>query len=86
MGRKRVIKIPNSFKIHCPNCGKNNQYPFTKESVFKIECKNSKCKQIIETPIMQCCLICAFGKGKVKCYTQSMIEAKQKNLEVKYLC
>ena len=81
MGRKRILRIPNSVKIKCPHCGKNNQIPFSKESVFKMECRNSKCKQQIETPIMHCCLICAYSKKK--CYTQMMLEAKTKNLEVK---
>jgi len=81
-GKKRVARIPNSVKIHCPHCGKNNQIPFSKDSVFKMECKNSKCKQQITTPIMHCCLICAYAKGK-KCYTQLMLDVKRKGLEVK---
>ena len=82
MGKKRVVKIPNSVKIHCPHCGKNNQIPFNQESVFKLECRNNKCKKLIETPIMRCCLICAYS-GK-KCYTETIIEAKRKGLEVRY--
>jgi len=81
MGRKRVIKIPNSVKIHCPHCGKNNQIIFSKESIFKMECR--KCKKLIETPIMRCCLICAYSKKK--CYGEMMMEAKTKGLEVKVL-
>ena len=81
MGRKRVVRIPNSVKIHCPHCGKNNQIPFTKESVFRMECR--KCKQPIETPIMRCCLICAYS-GK-KCYAEMMMEAKIKGLEIRYI-
>jgi ribosomal protein S27E len=80
MGKKRVVRIPNSVKIKCPSCGKNNQIPFSKESVFKMECK--KCKQEITTPIMHCCLICAYAKGK-KCYTQLMLDVKRRGLEVK---
>ncbi len=80
MGRKRIIKIPKSVKIKCPECGKNNSVKFAKEGVFKLECRG--CGKMIETPIMQCCLICAFS-GK-KCYSQLMLEAKQKNLEVRF--
>lgn len=79
MGRKRVIKIPKSAKIKCPHCNKNNQVPYTKEGVFALECR--QCKNKIETPIMQCCLVCTYS-GK-KCYTQLMLEARQKGLLVK---
>jgi len=80
MGRKKsVIKIPANVKIKCPHCNQNNQVAFTKEGTFNLQCK--KCKEMILTPINQCCLICAFSNKK--CYTRLMMEAHTKNLEVR---
>jgi len=52
-----------------------------KDSIINsFECK--KCGQKTITPIMKCCIICAFS-GK-KCAPSSIMEAKMKGLEIRY--
>ncbi len=81
MSRKRVVKIPNSAAIKCPHCGKKTRVPvFPETNTYFLDCK--KCKQKIETPPAHCCLICAFSNKK--CPESLLMEARTKNLEVRY--
>jgi hypothetical protein len=81
MGKKKIQKIPKSIKIKCPNCGKNNLIAMPKECIYFLDCK--KCKKKIETPQMQCCIVCTYSKSQ--CVPNLLREAHRKNLEVRYL-
>ena len=81
MAKKRVIKIPSKATIKCPHCGKNTRISLFQDSaIYFLDCK--KCKQRIETPPAHCCLVCAFSKKQ--CPQSLIMEAKMKNLEIKY--
>jgi len=63
MGRKRKLKIPKSAMIKCPSCGKRSRIKISEnESVYFYECK--KCKNKLNTPASQCCIICAYTDKK----------------------
>ena len=80
MGRKRVIKIPTSAKITCPNCNKKTIIKVEKDSSPQFfECK--KCRQKSATPITKCCIICAFSDKN--CIHSLLMEAHNKGLLVK---
>jgi hypothetical protein len=82
MGRKkRFLGVPKSVKIKCPNCGKNNMIEMPKECIYFFDCR--KCKKRMETPQMQCCIICAYSK--LQCIPNLLREAHRKNLEVKWM-
>ena len=79
MGRKRIIKLPKTAMIKCPNCDKKSRINVPIDSLLNyFDCK--KCKQKIETPIMKCCIICAFSNKK--CSQSLIMEAK--GLRIKY--
>lgn len=80
MGRKKVIKIPTSAKITCPNCNKNTIIKVERDSSPQFfECK--KCKQKASIPITKCCVICAFSNKN--CVHSLLLEAHNKGLLVK---
>lgn len=80
MGRKRIIKIPISAKIICPNCNKTTILKVEKDSSPQFfEC--NKCKQRTQTPITKCCVICAFSNKN--CVHTLRMEAHKKHLEIK---
>lgn len=80
MGRKKIIKIPSSYLVKCPTCGKNNRIKVLnlQQSFQKFECK--KCKNTISAPISQCCVLCAYSNKK--CPNNLLIEANSKKLSV----
>jgi len=80
MGKKRIIHIPKSAKIKCPNCGKNTLIKMAKENIYFFECK--KCKNKAETPQSQCCVLCAYGN--TPCMPHLLREALRRGLEVRY--
>jgi len=81
MSRKKRVIIPNSATIKCPHCSKNTRVSlFNDTYIGNLTCK--KCKQKIETPPAHCCVVCAFSKKK--CPQSLILEAKIKNLEIKY--
>jgi hypothetical protein len=80
MAKKRIMKIPKTVVLVCPNCqGKN------KAKVDIENCPQSficpKCEQQVKNPITQCCVICAFS-GR-KCPRSLYMEAKVKGLELR---
>ena len=81
MGRKKsVIKIPLQVIIKCPFCENKMKIKVpANSSVHSLECK--KCKQMIQTPITKCCLICAFSNKK--CPDELLQEAHAKGLEIR---
>lgn len=80
MGRKRVLKIPKTVTIKCPFCEKNTRFKVEVNSgIQSIEC--NKCKQIINTPASQCCVICAFSDKK--CPYSLAEEANAKGLKIR---
>ncbi|MEM2956483.1 MAG: GDCCVxC domain-containing (seleno)protein [Candidatus Pacearchaeota archaeon] len=81
MGRKRIIKIPKSVKIKCPHCGKKNLIKMPKENIYFFECK--KCKNKIETPQSQCCILCAYSNSR--CYNELIRTAQRNELEVRQI-
>lgn len=81
MGRKRVVKIPRRANVKCPKCSAINRLNVPEENIINFfQCKN--CKEIISTPASSCCIICAFSDKK--CPLNLKIEAKAKNLEIRY--
>jgi hypothetical protein len=79
--RKKVVRIPKIATVRCPNCGKNSRLEVPGDSILgSFECK--KCKEKILTPPSSCCIICAFSKKK--CSQSLLMEARIKNLEIKY--
>ncbi len=82
MGRKKIIKIPNSYTILCPICNKKSRIKIiNKEQSFQtFKCK--KCKQIIKAPITYCCILCAYSSKK--CPVNLLLEANAKKLEISY--
>lgn len=85
MGRKKSIqKIPNNLVLVCPHCGKSTKAHVSIEnSPVKYECP--KCKKIVERPLSQCCVICAYSKNKKPCPRVLYMEAKVKGYEIKYI-
>jgi len=82
MGRKRVIKIKENAKMKCPACQKISLRKVPKDaSPQYFDC--DKCKARTQAPITSCCIICAYTN--TKCIPSSLLEAKTKGLEVKYL-
>lgn len=82
MGRKkRFINIPKTAKIKCPACSKIRvrKVPIDSSPQY-FEC--DKCGGRVQTPITSCCIICAFTNKK--CVPSTLIEARAKNLEVRY--
>lgn len=79
MGRKRVINLPNSATIKCPNCSKSSRIEVQKDSPQFFECR--KCRQRIATPINKCCIICSFSNKR--CIHSLLIKAHSKGLLVK---
>ncbi|MBI5148419.1 hypothetical protein HZA33_01950 [Candidatus Pacearchaeota archaeon] len=80
MGRKRILKIPNSATIKCPSCNKNTRMKIEKDrSPQFFHCR--KCKKDVQTPITKCCIICAFSDKK--CLHSLLMEAHAKGLQVK---
>ena len=79
--KKRVIIVPSSVTIKCPHCSKSSKISlFNDTYIGNLVCK--KCKQNIETPPAHCCVVCAFSKKK--CPQSLILEAKMKNLEIRY--
>ena len=78
--RKRILKIPKRVTIKCPNCNYKNRLDVPENELLNsFECKN--CKQLIKTPTVQCCIICAFSK--TKCPYNLKIQARAKGLELR---
>lgn len=80
MAKKRVMKIPKNVVLICPHCSKKSK------AVVSIDnCPQSftcpKCNQVVNNPITQCCVICAFS-GK-RCPRSLYMEAKVKRLEIR---
>lgn len=79
--RKKVVRIPKIATLKCPSCKKNQRVPVPEHDLLNFfECK--KCGEKISTPIADCCVICAFSNKK--CSQSLKMEAKMKNLEIKY--
>lgn len=80
MARKRIMKIPKSVMLLCPHCKQK-----TKAMVSVDMCPQNyecpKCKQIVHTPIAECCVICAYS-GK-KCPRTLLMHARAKGLELR---
>ena len=85
MGRKKSVqKIPSSYILVCPHCSKSTKANVSKEySPVKYECP--KCKQVVERPLSQCCVICAYSKNRKPCPRALYMEATIKKLEIKYV-
>ncbi|HVY01180.1 MAG TPA: hypothetical protein VHA12_00235 [Candidatus Nanoarchaeia archaeon] len=81
MGRKKTtIKVPKVVTITCPNCLTKQRSLVNPEStISSFTCK--ECKQLIRTPITQCCIVCAFS-GK-KCPYSIKMQAHSKGLELR---
>ncbi|MEI6058195.1 MAG: hypothetical protein WCP89_00300 [archaeon] len=80
--KKRIIKIPKRVTIKCPFCSNPNRLDVPEDKLINsFECKNKSCKQIIKTPITQCCIICAFSK--TKCPYNLKVQARAKGLELR---
>jgi len=79
MGRKKILKIPNSAKLKCPHCGKISRIKMEKECIYSFKCK--KCKKELEVPESRCCILCAYSD--TQCYPNLLREAQRKNLEVR---
>ena len=79
MSRRRVIKIPKTARIKCPHCSKVNSIKIPEECVYFLDCK--KCKKKIETPLAQCCVICAYST--TQCLPSAKREAFSKNLTIR---
>ncbi len=81
MGRKRVIKILSNAKINCPICNASSlrKVPMDASPQY-FDC--DKCNARTKSPMTACCIICAFTK--TKCVPSLLLEAKTKNLQVKY--
>jgi len=83
MPRKKIVRIPRTATIKCPGCGKKSRMKIPQnqqDSVQFFECK--KCKQRINTPVMRCCIICAFSNKR--CASSLIMEARAKGLEIRY--
>jgi len=81
MGRKKVIRIAKNAKIKCVNCETVSLRKIPENaSPQYFDC--DKCKTRMQAPLTSCCIICAYT-GK-KCAPSSLLEAKIKDLEVKY--
>ena len=80
MGKKRVVKLPKSVKIKCPNCLQGFRLDVPEKDTFQtIDCP--KCQQKITTPMTQCCIVCAYSDKK--CPSSLLIEARYKGLEIR---
>jgi len=79
MGRKKIIRIPKSAVIKCPNCGKNSRVEMPSSCLFHFKCK--KCKHDAGIPQSQCCILCAYGN--TECALSLTRKALRKGLEVK---
>ena len=80
MGRKKVIRIPKTASLKCPHCLKNTRVKVPNDSsMYNFKCK--KCKNEIDTPESNCCVICAFSDKK--CGAALRVEAGINKLEVK---
>lgn len=80
MERKKIIKIPKSVIIKCPKCNSNSRLKVDGDrSPQFFECK--KCKEIINTPVSKCCIICSYSNKK--CPSSLFMEAFSKKLKIK---
>ena len=80
MGRKRVVRIPKSASLKCPHCLKISRVKVPNDSsLFNFKCK--KCKNDVETPESNCCIICAFSDKK--CGAALRVEAGINGLTIK---
>ncbi|MCX8158767.1 MAG: hypothetical protein N3D20_00505 [Candidatus Pacearchaeota archaeon] len=81
MGRKKsIIKIPKNVFLKCPHCSKRNKAIVDIESCpQKFVCP--KCNKEVNTPIAQCCVICAFSNKR--CPRSLYMEARVKGLELR---
>ncbi len=82
MGRKKqYIKIPKIVAITCRTCGKiSRRAPPKNGSPQFFDC--DKCGKRMTTPVVSCCIICAFSDKK--CPAALIMEAKIKGLEIRY--
>ena len=82
MAKKKSVTIYRRITVKCPFCGKNQRVDAPEDRLLtSLEC--NKCKQKISTPIMKCCIICAFSKKR--CPQGLLMEAKIKHLEIRYV-
>lgn len=80
MAKKRIMKIPKTVLLQCPHCkAKSKALVSTENCPQSFECP--KCKQHVQNPITQCCIICAFSNKK--CPRSLYMEAKIKGLELR---
>jgi len=81
MGRKRVVRIPENAKIKCIHCSAVSlrKVPIDSSPQY-FDC--DKCGKRTQAPITACCVICAYTDKK--CVPSLLLEAKIKNLEIKY--
>jgi len=80
MAKKRIQKIPKRVTLKCPFCDKNNRIDVPEQgTIHSLECRH--CKQLIKTPMTQCCIICAFTK--TKCPYNLKVEANAKGLQLR---
>lgn len=80
MGRKRVLRIAKTAKIKCPKCSAISVRKVPEDSSpGYFDC--DKCNSRINTPITQCCVICAYTNKK--CVPALKMEAYRNKLEMK---
>jgi phage FluMu protein Com len=78
--RKTILKIAKRVKLKCPKCSEMTQLEVPEDgSPQFFEC--SKCSEKIKTPLMQCCVICAFSDKR--CSRSSIMEAHARGLELR---
>jgi len=81
MAKKKYLKVPRKVNVKCPKCSSINRLDIPEDRLINsFSCK--QCKETIITPISSCCIICAFSNKK--CLTNLKIEAKAKNLELRF--
>ncbi len=82
MAKKRIVRIPKSYTLKCPQCQKNSRALASIEnSPQGYQCP--KCNKEIKTPITSCCVICAYDHKQRKCPRNYYMEARIKGLEMK---
>jgi len=60
--KQKKVRLSKNVSVKCPFCGKINKIPTPEGALYKLNCK--KCKQDLEVPKSQCCLLCAYANKK----------------------
>lgn len=80
MGKKRIQKIPKTVKLKCPLCLQITQINLEKTDKLSSYICN-KCENEIKTPMMRCCVVCAFSNKK--CPYSLKVEAHSRGWELR---